>query len=65
MFNLEEVKKMSEHDIRFIICRDYSGNYNKKIRQEIMQKLTGEKIPVAKCGVNTIIDKILELKKES
>ena len=31
-----------------------SGNNNKKTRQKLIQLLTGNKLPLAKCGITTI-----------
>jgi len=31
-----------------------SGNRNKELRRQVMLELTGEKLPLAKCGINAI-----------
>jgi len=35
-----------------------AGDRNRKLRQELMYQLTGEKLPIAKCGI-TAIEKIV------
>ncbi len=35
-----------------------SGPSNKRLRQEIMFILTGEKVPASKCGIHAISDKL-------
>ena len=64
MKSLKELYEMNNQDLDRYIFTYYSGNTNKKARQELMQILTGEKIPVAKCGVHALIEKIIEKKKE-
>jgi len=40
---------------------DLSGTYNKRIRQELMQRLTGQKLPLAKCGVTALNSEYLRV----
>ncbi len=53
---------LNENEARFYCCNYLSGDSNKKLRQAIMQELTGQKIPVAKCGMNAILDEIKKRK---
>lgn len=41
---------MMSFEIPFCLC----GPYNSKVRQEVMRLATGQKLPVAKCGVNAL-----------
>ncbi len=38
----------------FNICMSISGNENKKLRQMIIQIVTGKLIPIAKCGIGYV-----------
>jgi len=44
----------------FYVYNYLSGNANKKVRQEIIQKITGTKYPVAQCGINRLIELVDE-----
>jgi len=67
---MEEIKKEVElmqsfdsQDLHFYCCAYLSGTAKRKRRQAIMQELTGQKIPVAKCGINAILDEIKKRKE--
>jgi hypothetical protein len=42
-----------------------AGPANRKFRQEVMNVLSGEKVPLSKCGVNAICEKFKMAKKEN
>ena len=42
-----------------------AGPANRKFRQEVMTKLEGEKIPLSKCGVHAICERLKIVKKGS
>jgi hypothetical protein len=52
-------------DEAYTVSVQLSGDANKSIRQEVMQELTGEKIPVAKCGINAIADAAVQIAQEA
>jgi len=68
---MEEIKKEVElmqsfdsQDLHFYCCAYLSGTAKRKRRQAIMQELTGQKIPVAKCGIGNIIIEMEKYRKE-
>lgn len=41
------------------VCSQYlAGNDKKRLRVEIMEELTGEKLPATKCGLHTVSDAV-------
>ena len=60
---IDYLMPLNENDARFYCCQYLAGDSNKKLRQAIMQELTGQKIPVDKCGINAILDEIKKRKE--
>lgn len=54
----EKLLKMNKKERDNYVYTYLSGNSNKKFRQEIMSELFMEKIPVAKCGIHALIEKL-------
>lgn len=52
----KDLLKLNEADRYRYIVMKFSGNKCKKFRQEFITHLTGEKRPVAKCGVHEIVE---------
>lgn len=62
---MEQLKKTNlfspeKRERDFYVYNYLSGNANRKLRQEIIQKITGTKYPVAQCGISRIIELVDE-----
>ncbi len=58
---LQKVSKMKDSEI-VDYCYTLSGDSNKKQRQEVVYAITGQKLPLSKCGIHSIM-KLLGAKK--
>jgi len=61
---IEDLRKEFQMDLlqfQMNVSMFLAGNHNKRRRQELIQRLTGEKRPVTKCGLTAVT---FELNKE-
>lgn len=58
---IEKAMSLNDHDCEREVWH-LAGPANRKFRQEVMSELSGEKVPLSKCGVNAISEKIKALK---
>lgn len=53
-----------KNEISEFISSNFGGNDNRFIRQQIAELLTGNKIPLVKCGISHLTEYFLEWKKQ-
>jgi len=58
---IEKAMSLNDHDCEREVWH-LAGPANRKFRQEVMSELSGEKVPMSKCGVNAINEKIKDVK---
>lgn len=64
MTTRNEALAMVRSNTRGTCCPwELAGPHFKKIRQKIMHGLTGEKLPIAKCGVTAIERTLIDISK--
>ena len=60
----QAIKKMSsikdQQELSTFISQNYGGLDNRFIRQDIIEELTGTKIPLVKCGVSHLAEHIIQ-----
>jgi hypothetical protein len=61
---IEKLGSLNNRDREQEVWR-LAGPANSKFRQEVMTKLEGKKIPISKCGVQAICERLKITKKES
>lgn len=59
---IEKVMSLNAHDREREVWR-LAGPVNRKFRQEVMTRLEGEKVPLSKCGVHAICERLKIVKK--
>ncbi len=59
---IEKAMNLNDHDCEREVWR-LAGPANRIFRQEVMGELSGEKVPLSKCGVNAICEKFKTAKK--